>query len=686
MIDEIAKTLSANAARSGSFERFGRLARKLQVLADQEILKVQSLASPCDCKPGCNYCCRGLVSATLPELAAIVLEVESWPASRRKRLDLRIGEYMAQATRNWKGDLPAVEPECPFLNQGRCSIYELRPLHCRSKSSYSADACKRQLEAPEVEVQEVAGQSDVCIQFVEATLKGFLEAERPAGTYEMAPSLQYFLQGRPGLPQRFEVRPARQTDARLRSDLRDVRLRAINLFDAHEQGLADPAAEPLHRLFGLDLPMVYSSMDHAEASWTALNSHIERMLETKPEPDLAFHALVYARLFYLPYAAKDVKPLLERLMGHVYREFASKALPQFTAPLDRKRKPGPFRLGYLSTRLISYNGSRWALGWLASHGPEIETYALNACPKEDTVSLKWRRLANHYYRLPFAAAESAELVRSLDLDALVFTDVGEDGLTLQLSLLRLARWQFGGWGRVITSGSPQIDFYLSSADMEPEDGNSHYTERLVRLPGSGQFLFPEPIKLTAKSRDELGLPDRPFFFVGQNPSKLHPSRDALYRKLSERSGKLVVLCSHPTNPDAGEAVRSRMSHAGVDVHLLPRLSLPDYLRVAQLADTVLDSLDFSGGMTTVQLLTAGIPVVSCPGPYMRGRMAIPFLRQAEVEPLIAGTEEEFVDLACDSNRINEAAENLRPDGLFRDLRPVRALDEFLLSLPASPSS
>jgi len=129
-----------------------------------------------------------------------------------------------------------------------------------------------------------------------------------------------------------------------------------------------------------------------------------------------------------------------------------------------------------------------------------------------------------------------------------------------------------------------------------------------------------------------------------------------------------------------------MSHAGVDVHLLPRLSLPDYLRVAQLADTVLDSLDFSGGMTTVQLLTAGIPVVSCPGPYMRGRMAIPFLRQAEVEPLIAGTEEEFVDLACDSNRINEAAENLRPDGLFRDLRPVRALDEFLLSLPASPTS
>jgi len=683
VLEDFARTLAANAARSGSFERFGKLARKLQVLADQEIVKVHASAAPCACKPGCDYCCRGLVTATLPELTAIVTEVESWPPDRRKRLDSRIGEYQAQADQYWKGERLALVAECPFLDDGRCSIYEIRPLHCRSSSSYSADACKRQLEDPEVEIPVVPGQSGVCIQLVEGTLKGFQEADRPTGTYELTPSLLHFLDGQPGLPRKFEVRPARECDARLRPDLKAARLRAVALFDAYEDTIADLEADPLHALFGLDLPMVYRSVDHAEECWTRLNSRIERILDTKLEPDLAFHALVFTRLFYLPYAAKDVKPLLEQFMGHIYREIACKALPQFTAPIERERKPGPFRLGYLSTRLIGYNGSRWALGWLGNHTPEIETYALNVSPKEDAISLRWRRLANHYYRLPFAAAEAAELVRSLDLDALIFTDVGEDGLTLQLSLLRLARRQFGGWGRVITSGSPHLDFYLSSADMEPLDGDAHYTERLVRLPGSGQFLHPETMKPPGKSREELGLPDRPFVFIGQNPSKLHPTRDSLYREISERSGKLIVICSHPSSVEVGEVVRSRMAQAGVDVHLLPRLSLPEYLRVAQLADAVLDSCDFSGGMTTVQLLTTGIPVVSYPGPFMRGRMAIPFLKQAGADPLIANTQEEFIALACDSTKIKKAAETLHPEHLFRDLNPVKALDEFLLNLPGT---
>lgn len=682
MLEDIARTSTANAARKGSFEQFGRLARKLHLLSDEHILTLQQSSERCACKLGCDYCCVGAVTATLPELASIVKFVEAWPASQQAGLDTRLGEYQTQADRYWRGEEPIQAAKCPFLDLGRCSIYELRPLHCRSKSSYNADACKLQIDDPEIELQEVPGQSEVCIRLVEGTLHGFQEAGRPAGTYELAPAILHFRKGLPGLPRRFEVRPARQMDARLRADLKPVRLQAVNLFDAYNAG----DSGPFDPLFGIDLPMVYSSADQAEEAWEQLHSHVDRLLETKSDPALAFHALVYARIFYLPYAAKDVKPLIERFMAHIHREFACKAFPHFTAPLPPRRKPGPFRLGYLSTRMIGYNGSRWALGWLGNHGRDVETFALNACPTEDAVSLRWRRLANHYFHLPFAAAESAELIRSLDLDALIFTDVGEDGLTLQLSLMRLARRQFGGWGRVVTSGSPQLDYYLSSADMEPDNGDLHYTERLVRLPGSGQFLCPEPIKPETKTREEYGLPDRPTIFIGQNPSKLHPCRDALIREISERSEKLVVICSHPSDPNAGEIVRARMSRAGIDVHLLPRVSLAGYLRVAQLADVVLDSLDFSGGITTVQLLTAGIPVVSFPGPYMRGRMSIPFLRQAGVESLIATSEEAFVRLACDTSMIRDAAERLQPAGLFHDIKPVRALDEFLLNNPGGQHS
>ena len=62
-------------------------------------------------------------------------------------------------------------------------------------------------------------------------------------------------------------------------------------------------------------------------------------------------------------------------------------------------------------------------------------------------------------------------------------------------------------------------------------------------------------------------------------------------------------------------------------------------------------------------------------------MAIPFLQQTAAGSLIAGTEEEYVDLACDASRIQPVAESLQPEGLFRDQQTVRALDDFLLSLP-----
>ena len=43
------------------------------------------------------------------------------------------------------------------------------------------------------------------------------------------------------------------------------------------------------------------------------------------------------------------------------------------APIDQPRRPGKFRLGYISYRLKSFNGSRWAIGWLRNNSPDIET-------------------------------------------------------------------------------------------------------------------------------------------------------------------------------------------------------------------------------------------------------------------------------------------------------------------------
>jgi hypothetical protein len=50
-------------------------------------------------------------------------------------------------------DLP-----CPFLEQGECSIYEVRPLACRGKNSLDASACERTLREPEARADFMAGK------------------------------------------------------------------------------------------------------------------------------------------------------------------------------------------------------------------------------------------------------------------------------------------------------------------------------------------------------------------------------------------------------------------------------------------------------------------------------------------------------------------------------------------------
>ena len=86
-----------------------------------------------------------------------------------------------------------------------------------------------------------------------------------------------------------------------------------------------------------------------------------------------------------------------------------------------------------------------------------------------------------------------------------------DPLMTQLAALRLAPIQCVTWGHPVTSGLPTVDYFLSSELMEPKDGQDHYSERLIRLPGIGvcyaKPVIPRP--LLNKTAQPLRSPRRP---------------------------------------------------------------------------------------------------------------------------------------------------------------------------------
>ncbi len=97
--------------------------------------------------------------------------------------------------------------------------------------------------------------------------------------------------------------------------------------------------------------------------------------------------------------------------------------------------------------------------------------------------------------------------------------------------------------------------------------------------------------------------------------------------------------------------------------MLPSLPHVDFMRVNLVCDAMLDTLHWSGGNTTLDALACGLPVVTMPGAYMRGRQSAAMLRMLGVDELIAGNREDYIGIAA---RI--ARERAWRDSLSRRIR------------------
>jgi predicted O-linked N-acetylglucosamine transferase (SPINDLY family) len=377
----------------------------------------------------------------------------------------------------------------------------------------------------------------------------------------------------------------------------------------------------------------------------------------------------------MPYQGLTVKSLLEK-QGRVFNERAIRlAYPKLCEPIVGPRKPGKFRMGYISGSLTNGHNCKWALGWLRNHSPEIETHAFNL-GSEDIGSKMWAESADRYYRLEGNLQRIAEFIRSKELDALIITDIGSFPRDFIYFSLRLARIQCTAWGIPTTSGLPNVDYYLSSELMEPQRAEAEYTERLVRLPRSG-LCYPRP-KTSFWTSEFTGKSKEFFPFMAQNIRKWTPQQDPLLKRIADRYGKPLKFLSLP-DPELTRQFSERITKSGVQHEMLPLAYPKAYANHLRSASVSFDPPDWSGGNTTIEALSYGVPVVTLPGPFMRGRHSAAFLEIANAEGLIAKNEDDFVDLVFDQDRQKEAMKNLDVDALYDDKGVVEALDAFLFS-------
>jgi len=106
--------------------------------------------TPIACRRGCSTCCQAKVLVVAPEVLRIAAHLRATRSPEELATLLGRVQEVDARTRGLARDARAeARVPCPLLDaDGGCGVHEVRPLVCRSWTSYDAGACEQYWEAP----------------------------------------------------------------------------------------------------------------------------------------------------------------------------------------------------------------------------------------------------------------------------------------------------------------------------------------------------------------------------------------------------------------------------------------------------------------------------------------------------------------------------------------------------------
>jgi len=451
--------------------------------------------------------------------------------------------------------------------------------------------------------------------------------------------------------------------------------------------------------FHLHLPVVVTNRTGLEAARSRFARGLEQLREEKDRflalPPTALARQIEWSNFFLAYQGGDDRPLQEAY-GAFVTDLLSHALPQFTQPLPRPSLVGRrIRVGFISSFLRQCTVGNYFMRWLTGIDRarfEVGVYRIGS--RRDAVTVEIESACDRAVALTGTLAEMAGRIRADEPDILVFPEVGMDSRTFLLAALRLAPVQYAAWGHPVTTGLPNVDYFLSCEAMEPPGAQAHYSEHLVTLPGIGT-RYERPLCPPGGSRADFGLPpDKTLYLFPQSLFKIHPDNDAVLARVLANDPAGVLVLFEDRHPEVTARFLARLD-AVLDAHglkagerriVLPVLSHTDYLRVNRLCDLMLDSLHWSGGNTSLDALACALPLVTLPGAFMRGRQSMAMLRLCGLDELVAADIDDYVRIALRLGRDREWRTALRErlaqavNAVFGRDDPVKSLEAFFVKV------
>lgn len=414
------------------------------------------------------------------------------------------------------------------------------------------------------------------------------------------------------------------------------------------------------------------------------------ILALPPAEAAAQAGILEMDVFFLAYQAENDRELNTLLRSAQTR--VAQACLGHGAPLPARPAGGRIRVGFFSADYFTHVVNRLTAAWATGlDRDEFEVFVFHAGAKWDGETERLAGLVEHFVDAYAPNAERARMVREADLDILVYPDVGLHPEIDVLAMLRLAPIQCAAFAHPVTTGMASMDYFISGELIEPEGAEAHYSEKLVRLPGIGFNITPPKV-------EEAVLPPArptgagPLFFCAQSLFKMLPRQDNVFPRIAKAVGPCTIdfIDRHGSFT---ELFRRRMDKAfaahGLDagqyIRIHSQVTSVEFLGMLKAADVSLDSLDWSGGYTTLEALACGTPIAARTGTYLRGHVSAGILRAAGLDELVAKDEDAYVAIAArlgtDKAYHEQVSATMRANapGVFTNPAPIAGMAAFLRS-------
>jgi len=324
------------------------------------------------------------------------------------------------------------------------------------------------------------------------------------------------------------------------------------------------------------------------------------------------------------------------------------------------------RIGYVSAHFRAYAATYAFGGALLNHDREnFAVFCYSDTRREDDLTRLFRARAECWRDIAGQPDDAvADLVRQDAIDILVDLVGHQVGQRLLVFARKPAPIQITAWGEPTGTGLRAMDYLFADPVLVPQAERPLLAERVIDLPGAlGYWLpeaLPEPGPLPALKNGYVT------FGSFNRRSKITKSVVRCWAEImrSVPDAHLVLKNKMMDQPELQAELRAAFVSTGLAPErliLIGATSRADHFATYRGIDIALDPFPHSGGMTTLDAIAMGVPVVTWAGRTIISRLAASCLSALGLAQFVAPDVASYIATAVAMSKDIGALAKLRDE-------------------------